>query len=304
MLPLEGRKRRFGDRKDGFRVRNIEPMNRIEPFVMYEKSDAWVLFEDKVDITHVQEFVREHRRTDMPDLTLYHVLFAAFIRAISQYPQINRFAIGHRIYARNELKFSMVVKKGEGVDAERTIIMPRFHLDATLPEVKDAIEQEIAKVDMETKAVEEGGKTGFDFLEVALGKIPTQLLRFVFFLLRRLDYHGWLPKALTDLSPFHTSVFITNMGSFGMGSVYHHIYNFGTLSVFGALGKKQIEYVPQKDGSTRKKVFINMKFVVDERITDGFVFGMGIHEALMCFMKPEKLMERPEKVVQDEIDKK
>ena len=304
MLPLEGRKRRFGDRKDGFRVRNIEPMNLIEPFVMYEKSDAWVLFEEKVDITHVQEFVREHRRTDMPDLTLYHVLFAAFVRAISQTPQINRFAIGHRIYARNELKFAMVVKKGMGHDADRSIIMPRFHLDATLPEVKAAIEKEVAGVDLETKDVEKGKKNAFDYLELALGKIPTPILRFVFFLLRHMDNHGLLPKALTDLSPFHSSVFITNMGSFGMDSVYHHVYNFGTLSVFGALGKKQIEYVPQKDGSTRKKVFVNMKFVVDERITDGFVFGMGIHEALMCFMKPERLMERPEKVIQDEIDKK
>ena len=77
----------------------------------------------------------------------------------------------------------------------------------------------------------------------------------------------------------------------------------GTVSVFGAIGKKQIEYVPQKDGSVRKKVMINLKFVVDERITDGFVFGQGIHEALMCFMHPEKLLERPEKVVQDQIDK-
>ena len=302
MLPLQGRKRRFGDRKDGFRVRNIEPMNRIEPFVMPEKSDAWVLFEDTMDITHVQEFVREHRRSDMPDLTLYHVLFASFVRAISQVPQINRFSIGHNIYARNELKFAMVVKKGLGFDADRTIIMPRFHLDATLPEVKEAIEKEVNAVDMEAKSVKEGKKSGFDILEVALGKIPTPILRFVFFLLRKLDYYGLLPKALTDLSPFHSSVFITNMGSFGMDSVYHHVYNFGTLSVFGALGKKQIVYVPQKDGSVKKKVMLNMKFVVDERITDGFVFGQGIHEALMCFMHPEKLMERPEKVIQDEID--
>ena len=162
MLPLQGRKRRFGDRKDGFRVRNIEPMNRIEPFVMPEKSDAWVLFEDTMDITHVQEFVREHRRSDMPDLTLYHVLFASFVRAISQVPQINRFSIGHNIYARNELKFAMVVKKGLGFDADRTIIMPRFHLDATLPEVKEAIEKEVNAVDMEAKSVKEGKKSGFD----------------------------------------------------------------------------------------------------------------------------------------------
>ena len=303
MLPMEGRKRRFGDRKDGFKVRNIEPMSRIEPFLMREKSDAWVLFDDKVDITHVQEFVREHRKADMPDLTLYHVLFASFIRAICKVPQANRFTIGGNIYARNELKFSMVVKKGMGFDADRTIIMPRFHLDATLPEVKETIDKEVAAIDMEAKSVEAGKKTAFDILEVALGKIPNPVLRFVWFLLRHLDNHGWLPKALTDLSPFHASMFVTNMGSFGMDAVYHHIYNFGTVSIFGAIGKKQIEYVPQKDGSVKKKVMINLKFVVDERITDGFVFGAGLHEALMCFMHPEKLMERPDKVEQDQIDK-
>lgn len=49
MKPLEGRKRRFGDRNDGFLVRNLDPMGKLIPYIMRSKSDSWVLFEDRID---------------------------------------------------------------------------------------------------------------------------------------------------------------------------------------------------------------------------------------------------------------
>ena len=80
MKPLEGRKRRFGDRRDGFLVRNLDPMGKLIPFIMKSKSDSWVLFEDRIDITHTQDFLHTMRKTDLPGLTLYHIIFAAVVR--------------------------------------------------------------------------------------------------------------------------------------------------------------------------------------------------------------------------------
>ena len=55
-----------------------------------------------------------------------------------------------------------------------------------------------------------------------------------------LDYHGWLPKALMKVSPFHGSMIVTSMGSLGIPAIYHHLYNFGTCSLFVAMGKTKV----------------------------------------------------------------
>lgn len=304
MQPFAGRKKRWGDRNDGFLVRNMDPMSKVIPYIMATKTDSWVLFDDKIDITRTQEFIHEMRAGKMPGLTLYQVIFAAMVRTISQVPQINRFEQNRRVYARNHIKMAMVVKKGMSLSGERTTLMPFFDPEDTLQDVVDKINGELNKIDRTVSSVEEDeNKTGFDALEVALSSIPNFLMKFVFWLLKKLDKAGLLPRALTDLSPFHTTAFITNMGSFGMDAVYHHIYEFGTLSIFGAIGNKEVVYEMQRDGSTKRKVYLHMKFVVDERITDGFSYGVAFKHIKSYIGKPEKLLTPPEKVVEDVIDK-
>ena len=304
MQPFAGRKRRWGDRKDGFLVRNMDPMSKVVPYVMTTMSDSWVLFEDKIDITHTQDFIRDMRAKEIPGLTLYQVIFAAVVRTISQVPQINRFESNRRIYARNHIKMAMVVKKGMNLAGERTTIMPFFDPEDTLKDVVDKINGEMKKIDRTVSSVEEDeNKTGFDALEVALSSIPNALMKFVFWLLKKLDKMGVLPRSLTDLSPFHTTAFITNMGSFGMDAVYHHIYEFGTLSIFGAIGNKELAYEVQKDGSVRRRVYLHMKFVADERITDGYSYGVAFKHIKTYIGKPEKLLTPPAQVVEDVIDR-
>lgn len=40
MIPFEGRKKKLGDRKDGFRIRNLDPMGLLIPYIMKTKSDS------------------------------------------------------------------------------------------------------------------------------------------------------------------------------------------------------------------------------------------------------------------------
>ncbi len=304
MQPFAGRKRRWGDRNDGYLVRNMDPMSKVVPYIMTTMTDSWVLFEDKIDITHTQEFIRDMRAGRIPGLTLYQVIFAAMVRTVSQVPQINRFEQNRRVYARNHIKMAMVVKKGMSLAGERTTLMPFFDPSDTLDQVVEKINGEMNKIDRTVTSVEEDeNKTNFDALEVALSSIPNFLMKFVFWLLKRLDKWGLLPRALTDLSPFHTTAFITNMGSFGMDAVYHHIYEFGTLSIFGAIGNKEVVYETQRDGSVKRRVYLHMKFVADERITDGFSYGLAFKHIKSYIGKPEKLLDPPETVVEDVIDK-
>jgi len=304
MKPLEGRKRRFGDRRDGFLVRNLDPMGKLIPYIMKSKTDSWVLFEDRIDITHTQDFLRKMRKSEIPGLTLYHIVFAAIVRTYSQVPELNRFIQRNNIYARNEMKGSMVVMKGMQRDSERTTIMPRFEMDATLKEVVAEIERLANPIDRTKKVAEDENKNEFDKLEFALSLIPGFLIRFVFSLLKLLDRYGLIPKFLTDLSPFHSSFFITNMGSIGMQPVYHHIYEFGTISIFGAIGSKETIHEIDREGNIRRRTFLNMKFVVDERICDGFVYAIGFKHIKSGISRPEQLMERPREVIHDKIDRR
>ena len=304
MKPLEGRKRRFGDRNDGFLVRNLDPMGKLIPFIMKSKADSWVLFEDRIDITHTQDFVHEMRKGEIPGLTLYHIIFAAIVRTYSQVPELNRFIARSNIYARNEMKGSMVVMKGMQRDSERTTIMPRFEMDATLKEVSEEIQSLANPIDRTKKVAEDENRNDFDKLELALSLIPNWLISLVFGLLKLLDRHGWIPKKITDLSPFHASFFLTNMGSIGMQPVYHHIYEFGTISISAAPRRTAPLHQLDRNGQLRRKTYLNMKFVVDERICDGFIYALGFKHIKSGISKPEQLMERPEKVVQDKIDRK
>ncbi|MBP5489129.1 MAG: hypothetical protein J6Y10_00830 [Lachnospiraceae bacterium] len=303
MKPHEGRKRRLGDRKDGFRVRNVDPMSRLEPFIMAKKMDGWVLFEDEIDITQTEDFIRRMRLGELPNLSLYEVVFAAIVRTMVDVPELNRFVKHSKLYSRNNIKAAMTVMKGMSRDSDRTLIIPQFECEDTLYDVVKRIEAETGAIDTTVKVEDDENKNDFDMLETAFTWMPDFLLRGAINVIKILDRYGLLPKKLLDLSPFHTSFFLTNMGSIGIDAVYHHIYEFGTLSVFGAIGRKRVCYETQADGSVKRMVKIKMQFVVDERAADGFAYAVGFRKIRSYIMKPEPLLSPPEAIVFDKIDK-
>ncbi|MBQ6660880.1 MAG: hypothetical protein IJM57_05555 [Lachnospiraceae bacterium] len=303
MKPHEGRKRRWGDRSDGFKVRNMDPMSVMEPYIMPKKLDAWVLFEDELDISAAEAFIQKMRKGEMPNLTLYEVIFAAIVRTMVEVPELNRFVKHSRVYSRNNIKGAMTVMKGMSRDSDRTIIMPQFECEDTLNDVVRRIEEETSGIDKNVKVEDDENKSAFDGVETAFSILPGFLLSFAINILRVLDRYGLLPKKLIKVSPFHTSFFLTNMGSIGLDAVYHHVYEFGTLTVFGSIGRKYVQYEPQADGTTKRVVKLKMQFVVDERAADGFVYAVGFRKIRNYIMHPELLLQKPEKIVFDKIDK-
>lgn len=303
MRPLEGRKRKHGDRKDGYRVRNLDPMTMIVPYIMKTTPDSFVLFEDDIEISHTQDFVFEKRKGEIPGISLYHIVFAAIARTMVDIPELNRFTINRRIYSRNEIKGSMVVMKEMSKWAERSMITPRFECEDTLPDV-------VARINSLTNPIKQNDEEnqgehtkGLSKLEKLLCSLPNWLLKFAVKMIFFLDNHGWLPKKVIDVSPFHSSFFITNMGSIGIAPVFHHIYEIGTLSVFGAIGNKEIKYEMNRDGVVEKHMYMKLRFVIDERATDGFIYAEGFRAIKKYIQKPELLMTPPKEIKFDKIDR-
>lgn len=286
-------KKRFGDRRDGRYLRSLDAYYKFSPYIMKTRGDASVFFEDSIEVTEVDRFLRKKRESGMPGLGMLHLLVAAYVRVASQRPAINRFISGQRIYARNNIEFVMSIKKEMSSEGGETSIKVILDPTDTLTEVYNKINAAIHAVK------NEAAETSTDDVANALIKLPRFILKFVVGFIGLLDYFDIAPKMLLNASPFHGSMIITDLGSLGIPPVFHHLYNFGNLPVFIAFGAKRKEYINQKDGSLVEKKYLDYTVVMDERICDGFYFAQSF-KYLKSYMKhPEQLGNPPEKVVED-----
>jgi hypothetical protein len=218
-------KRRLGDRADGRRLRTLDPMANVATYLMATRSGSQNLFSDAVDIEKMNKYIHEKRNQGLPNFGAMHVLVGAYVRTISQKPGINRFVNGNRIYARNNIEVSMAVKKTLELNAPETMIKFIFEPNATIYEIYEQMTQKISEFQ---QASDE--QSAFDKLVYLLNYIPRPIMRGTVNLLKWLDYHGWIPRFLTLLSPFHGSLVITSMASLGINPVHHHLYNYSHFS--------------------------------------------------------------------------
>ena len=119
--------------------------------------------------------------------------------------------------------------------------------------------------------------------------------------LKFLDNRGHMPKSIIELSPFHSSIFVTDLGSLGIKPIYHHIYNFGTNSMFLAFGTRDKEQIIEEDLSLSKQQSMVLKIVADERIVDGYYFANALKYAKKLLTNPDSLLAPLEKVYNDKL---
>ena len=214
------RKRRIGDRNDGYRLRTLDPLYNFIPYIMARRSDAWTLFEDQVEITEVDRWLRNTRKNGYKGLGYLHLFIASYVRVVSQRPTVNRFVVGRRIYARNNIEIVMAVRRGMSSEAGETTIKVVFEPTDTVFDVYNKMEAAIGEI---KNGEEDNGTEAFARIAT---KLPRFLLQFAIGLLKLMDYFGLIPASLLAVSPFHGSMIITDLGSLGIGPVYHHIYDF------------------------------------------------------------------------------
>lgn len=295
MAEIKKRKRRLGDRYDGFRVRAMDPTFVIIPQIMRTRLDSQIFFEEQIDIGGLRKFIVDHRE-EIPGLSMYHLFVAAILRTIVDRPRINRFVSGRKIYSRSYLRASLTVKKSMDENGEEGQLTPEFTPNVTLQDVVEKFNEALA----ETKAEEEKSRgNDTDITIKLLSVLPGFVIKFVVWLLRNLDSIGLMPKIINKVSPFHSSVFVTNVGSIGLNPVYHHLYEFGTTSVFMAIGKKEMINEIDRDGKVNTRHVINIRFVLDERICDGYYFASAVKQFKYYVKHPELLLSPPETISED-----
>lgn len=286
-------KRRFGDRKEGRLLRSLPAFAKFVPFIMPTRNDACNQYEESFEVSDVDRRLRKLRVDGYKGIGILHFIIAAYIRGVSMLPGMNRFVVGRRIYARDNIEVVMTVKRSLAIDATETTIKVVFEPTDTIFDVYRKMSEKIDEI----KTVE--GNNNTEDVAEAMCKAPRFLLRFALTILRIMDYFGWLPQSLLDASPFHGSMIITDLGSLRIDPIYHHIYNFGTLPVFISFGAKRHAYELDRHGNMVDRKYVDCKFVMDERTVDGHYYAQFLRAFRYICQHPEIVETPPSKVVED-----
>ena len=125
--------------------------------------------------------------------------------------------------------------------------------------------------------------------------MPNGLIKFLIGIIKWLDKHGSLPKGLIDVSPFHCSCYLTNMKSLRTDAIYHHLYEFGTTSMFISMGKEEELAVIDDADEVAKSKIMKLGFTIDERISDGFYYAKALKLFKKYLTNPELLLQSEKK---------
>ena len=287
-------------RSDGKELKKIPAVFRIIPVLMKYRNDAEVYFKQDIEIEEMDKYLARKLEEGI-NLSHMDILFTAIIRILAQRPHLNRFVMHGKIYARNDIEISISIKKKMSDEGTESTLKLKFDGTETLFQVHDILQKAISDNKDEDEI-----NSGADKLTQVLEHVPTWALRYGIAIVRFLDNHSMLPKSIIKISPFHTSAFVTNVGSIGIDSIYHHIYNIGTTSMFFAMGKKKKSYIYEDDENTgepgiKEEKCINIAFVGDERICDGYYYATSFKKLCRYLKHPETLEKSVERQYDDEI---
>lgn len=263
-------KRRLGDRKDGYLLRDLDGMHFIVPIIYPNRCDNEAFISEKIDLTACDEYLRKLNAGE-PEFryTLFHIFVAAVIKLITLRPKLNRFIANRNTYQRHKVSAAFVVKKYFADEAREGLAFIHARDNSTLSGIHEDIRRQVLD------CRHGKGDASSDSMDV-LNRMPRflgkGLVRFICFL----DRHGWVPSFLIATDPYYASVVLSNLGSIKLHSGYHHLTNWGTNSLFVAVGEIKPRPFFQEDGSFELRNSVDLGLTIDERIADGYYYSKSV----------------------------
>ena len=276
-------------RADGRRLKNTDPMYRVAAHIMDKRIDSMNMTTIDIPYQPIQDYVNKKRKEGI-SVSHMSIIIAAYIRTMAKYPELNRFIVNKKVYARNEIAVGMVVLQSLE-SHEGTMSKMYFDKANTVFDVNDTINKYVAE---NREAPENNGTEKIIKILLSIPGLLTVGVK----LFKFLDKHGLLPKAIIDMSPFHMSLGITNLASIRTNHIYHHCYEFGTTSVFLAMGN--LRDIPKRKGG--EIVFersMPIGVTMDERICSGSYFATAFRYMKKLLSNPEVLELPPEEIIED-----
>ena len=285
-------KKRFGDRKDGKLLRDIHTLHVIMPRLYKNRCDNEAFISECIDLTNIKAYL-EKKNADNPayKYNLFQVLITAMLKTITLRPKMNRFIANQTMYQRNEISAAFTVKKIFSDDGAEALAIVRAKPGDNIDSIHDEIYRQISIC--RSDKLDEGMQAAD-----LVCKAPRFLLNLIGALLRFLDRRGWVPYSLIKGDPNYSSVYLTNLGSIGQNAGYHHLSNWGTMSMFCVVGSIKKRPFFDEEGNMTMRESVDLGLTIDERIADGYYYAKTIRLLKKLLDQPE-LLERP---LEEEVD--
>lgn len=283
-------------RNDATYVYDIQTFKKIFPFLMPRKCDSLVYLDLDLDLTATLDFIKNNQSSSLKrKYRVFEVLIAAIARLIVIRPELNRFVMNKRLWQRKEISINFIVKEEYNDNAPEHSIILKFDENHTLETVANLVDKKITEARKNTDL--DKSSLAVDRLVNFFTAFPPFILTAIVSIIKFMDTKGFAPKSIINEDGLHCSAYISNLGSIGLktGAVYHHLYQWGTTSLFitiGALKRKRIV----KEDSLERRDSLKIGITLDERIADGYYFVQSLNMLQQILNTPEQLFFKPNKV--------
>lgn len=279
-------KRKWGDRRDGVLLRDIDSMHYIMPLMYPNRCDNEAFISETVDLTNAMQYL-EKKNAQNPEYkyNVFQLIVTAVLKTITLRPQLNRFIANYNLYQRREVSAAFTIKKVFKDESDEGLAFIHSKLEDNLDSIHDEIHRQVSYVRYEGK---DQSTESMD----ALQKIPGFLKKALGVGARFLDRRGWMPQSVIATDPFQSSVVLANLGSIKLHAGYHHLTNWGTTSVFVIIGEIKPRKLDDGQGGEALRMSVDLGLTVDERISDGFYCARAV-KLLHTLLENPELLERP-----------
>jgi hypothetical protein len=278
-------------RQDGRKLKTIGPFDKMFPYLVPLRSEAQVFMKQTICTDPIDAYIQKKRKEGLK-ISYLHVFIAVYLRVVAQRPKLNRFVINSQIYARKGIYVSMVVKQSLLDRSAETTVKFGFSGHENINEVV----QIVNRIIKESKNAAD--QADVDRLIARIMSMPGVFKKILISFIISLDKHNLLPRSVLEVSPFHSTLFLTYLKSINTGYVYHHFFNIGTSGIFVALGKVEKMPIVENDALVIRKC-CEIGYTIDDRICDGLYLANSFKLVKKYLKHPELLETGLAEVVED-----
>lgn len=288
------KKRKFGDRRDGVLLKNLDAMHFIMPIIYPNRCDNEAFIQERIDLTNINAYL-EKKNASNPEYkyNLFQVIVTALLKTVTLRPQLNRFIANKNLYQRNEISASFTIKKVFNDTSEEALAFIHAKDSDNIETIHNEIYRQVSHV----RKSDDSKDATSEIMDI-FNKMPRFISKFIIGLCCVLERYDKIPKSFIATDPYYSSVILSNLGSIKLKSGYHHLTNWGTTSMFAVIGEKKIRPFFEADGSFEMKDSVELGLTVDERIADGYYFSKSVRLLKKLLENPE-LLENP---LSEEVD--
>lgn len=279
--------RKFGDRRDGTLIRNLDSMHFIMPIIYPNRADNEAYISETIDLTAIDEYL-EKKNAANPEYkyNLFQIIVCAVLKAVTLRPKMNRFIANCNMYQRNDVSAAFVIKKIFSDSGEEGLAFIHSKDTDTLETVHNSIYEQVSDCRGDSK--KDSSTESMDMFN----KMPRWLSKMLVKLVCVLDRHGMVPAPFIASDPYYASVILSNLGSIKLHSGYHHLTNWGTTSIFVIVGERKKRPFYDDNGNVTMKNSVDIGLTVDERIADGYYYAKTVR-LLKKLLENPQLLELP-----------